>query len=116
MQPSHLKGMEFFGPAKWTSIHSTCAAYTPDNCEKIKEWIKLEFELLPCKTCRTHALQMLKDIPMDPYLANNHDLFFWSYLIHDAVNKRLNKKSPPYNQIKQYYFNALNTECAVCNS
>ena len=98
------KGMDFFGPHKWVSIHSTCAAYTPDNCSKFRDWIRLEFELLPCKTCRVHALKMLETTPPDPYLSNNHDLFFWSYLIHDAVNKRLNKISPPYQEIKRYYF------------
>jgi hypothetical protein len=113
---SHKRGMEFFGPSKWNSIHSTCAAYVPENCGKFKDWIRLEFELLPCKTCKSHALQMLKDMPPDAYLSNNHDLFFWSYLIHDTVNKRLGKQSPNYHAIKRYYFEALNTECAACNS
>lgn len=59
----HKTGMAFFGPSKWNSIHSTCAAYDYENCSKFKEWIRLEFELLPCKTCKTHALEMLKVIP-----------------------------------------------------
>ena len=112
---SDKKGMEFVGPIKWASIHLTCASYTPDKCKQIKEWIKLEFDLLPCKECRSHAAEMLKKYPVEMYSANNEDLFFWSYIIHDEVNRRLGKKSPPYPEVKQYYFDALNTECTSCN-
>jgi hypothetical protein len=115
MMRSSTKGMEFAGPIKWASIHITCASYTPDKCVQIKKWIELEFELLPCKECRAHAAEMLKKYPIKDYLTNNERLLFWSYIIHDEVNHRLHKKSPPWDEIKRYYLDALGSDCTSCN-
>lgn len=62
---------------------------------------------------------------MDKYLSNNHDLFYWTYILHDAVNQEHNKHapkgtsmkySPPYDDVKARYFKALADYCAECKA
>lgn len=66
----------------------------------------------------------LKKYPIDKYLCNNHDLFFWTYVLHDAVNQEHNhlkpdeppKFSPPFDDVKDFYFKALSEECKACQT
>lgn len=117
------KGRDFWGPSEWTSIHVKCAVYKPENAVAFKEYINALLSLLACEECGKHFRKNLATYPVDTYLGNNHDLFFWSYLIHDAVNQQINeanpskppKISPPYDKIKAYYFRGLGEDCKVCN-
>ena len=125
---SEKKGRDFWGEPAWTTIHSLAAAYTPDKCDEFKTFVTSFFKLLPCPSCSKHAQANLKILPLEPYLGNNHDLFFWTYVFHDAVNQQCNerntsenrdkpkKSSPNYDDIKTYYFKALVSECKVCAS
>ena len=47
---------------------------------------------------------------MEPYLKNRNGASYWSYLIHDRVNKKLGKKSPPYPEIVKV-FEPLRATC-----
>lgn len=118
------KGRAFWGPFEWTSIHTKCAAYKPEKAAAFKTYIYSLAELIPCEDCGKHFLANLKKYPVENYLDNNHNLFFWSYLIHDAVNLQINaanpgnpkKISPKFDKIKSYYFKALGEDCKVCNT
>lgn len=117
-------GRSFWGPSEWKSLHSKCAVYKPQYAESFKAYINSLPDLLPCEECGNHFRANLKKYPVDTYLGNNHDLFFWSYLIHDVVNLQINaskpsqpkKISPPFDKVKQYYFRALGEDCKVCNT
>lgn len=116
------KGRSFWGPSQWKSLHSIATTYKPCNAKAFKEYVNALKYLLPCDKCCTHLTDNLKKFPVDQYLGNNHDLFFWTYLLHDAVNQAHNthyknetpKYSPPYDEIKAYYFNALTEACDDC--
>ena len=109
-----LRGMAFAGPNIWATIHSEAVTYTPENAEAFRAFIYSQTSLLPCEKCRKHFKENLNNYPLDDYLDSNHNLFFWTYLIHDIVNKSLGKKSPPYDQVKRKYFDALASECKGC--
>lgn len=119
------KGKEFWGEPVWTSIHSFAAVYKPEHAASFKAFINSLVYLLPCEACRQHLSQHLKRIPMDKYLSNNHDLFYWTYILHDAVNQEINKhasrgsplkQSPPYDEVKNKYFKALSDYCSECKA
>lgn len=117
-----LKGRAFWGPAQWKALHSIAVAYRPCNAPAFKNYINAMKYLLPCEKCCDHLKANLEKYPVDPYLNNNHDLFFWTYLLHDAVNQSHNKHSPdeprkyspPFEDVKSYYFSAISNECKDC--
>lgn len=125
-QPEHLKkGKDFFGEPTWTFFHCATAAYRPDKEEHFICFLDAFPHLLPCDDCKDHLIALLKKVPVGPYLRSNHDLFFWGYHIHDEVNQQCNKRrkkgealkiSPPYDEVKDKFFRALQGECEACRA
>ena len=109
-----MSGKEFWGPSVWKTIHSFAIAYTPDQKQQFKNYINSLQYILPCQACREHLKQNLKILKIDDYLSNNHQLFLWSYLLHDRVNRQLGKSSPPFEQIKIIYMNGMGPDCQSC--
>lgn len=122
--PAPKRGRDFWGPSIWTAIHSIAAAYTPEHAEAVKMFMYSLTELLPCEQCRKNLMEKLGRFPIDMYLSNNNDLFFWTYIIHDAANQYHNqhkpneppKISPSFEEVKIYYFRALSDECKECRT
>lgn len=118
------KGRDFWGGPCWRMIHSFAATYQPHKERAFRTFMKCLTELLPCEVCSAHLKQNLLTFPMDTYLTNNEQLFFWTYTLHDLVNKFHNqhspneipKISPPYDQEKSKYFKALSQACDSCKT
>ena len=116
------KGKDFWGDPYWTTLHSSAAAYKPSREGAFRNLVHSYTELLPCDDCMQKFKINIAKLPMDSYMRNNHDLFFWTYAIHDMVNLDHNhdnphappKKSPPFPEVKQFYFSALAEECKTC--
>ena len=103
----------FWGPCFWRMIHAFAASYRPEVKSAFKQFIYSLPGVLPCKICQEHFLRTLTQIPLtDEYLRDSHNLFLWTYLLHDLVNKQLSKVSPPFEEIKAQYFN-INI-CKTC--
>lgn len=109
-------GKKFWGPKLWSTIHCLAAAYTPDQKEYFKSFLNNLTKLLPCDVCREHFKKNLKQLDVNKYLDNKYQLFYWSYLLHDMVNKQLGKKSPDYNIVKDIYFKQMGESCTTCQS
>lgn len=109
---------DFWGPCMWRSIHSMAAVYTPENASSFYNFIVSLMSILPCASCRNNLRKNLREIPpLKDYLDDNQKLFYWTYLLHDKVNKELGKKSPPYQKVKEVYFGRLNSKtCASCKA
>lgn len=106
---------KFWGPCFWRTIHSFAASYrpTPHVKKAFKQFIYSLHGIIPCRMCREHYSKNLQQLPLtDEYLKNSHNLFLWSYLLHDLVNKQLNKVSPSFESVKIQYFN--DTVCKSC--
>ena len=109
---NHLGNNKFWGPCIWRTIHAFAATYTPAAKNAFTQFVYSLTGVLPCNECRSHFIHNLNQIPLDEkYLENAHTLFLWSYLFHDLVNKQLGKVSPPFETIKEQYFNSQ-----VCDS
>lgn len=104
----NINNSNFWGPYWWRTIHSFAASYKPNPTVKkaFKEFIYSLSGLLPCNISRTQFKNNLNNIPLsENYLKDSHNLFLWSYLFHDLINKQLGKVSPPFQDIKSQYFN-----------
>ena len=113
---------DFWGPCIWKTIHILGATLEPKNASYFKEFLWLLTKLIPCEVCRQNLAQKLTNHPPDKYLTNNYDSFFYTYLLHDLANQhivkytkgKVMKKSPPYEEVKNYYFKGLGDECQSC--
>ena len=121
--PKPKKGRDFWGPPMWTTIHSLAATLHPNNADAFKRFLFALTELLPCDFCRKNLLKKLQDYPPEPYLRNNHDAFYYTYILHDLANQHISKWhpdtpkiSPPFDDVKAFYFSALGEECADCKT
>lgn len=95
----------------WKILHIFAATLRPDNAMWFKKLLICYANLLP-----THFKfgELLEDYPCDAYLTNNHDAFFYTYLLHDIINQQIKKHSPRFDVTKAYYFDALSQECKEC--
>jgi len=126
---SSKKGKRFWGRAFWKSIRCAAVAYRPENYVHFKTFMYSLTYLLPCDECREHLAMNLENIPMEPYSASNEDMFFWTYILQDTVNRQINEKngyvqgsedyhsSPEYRVVKRKYFSALvDEDCKSCGN
>ena len=125
METKHNKitmGKKFWGKSYWDVIHISAATLTPENSKDFLELLWLYTKIMPCDNCKEHLITKLKMVPPEPFLQNNHDAFFYTYILHDLVNQYINetrkpsppKISPPFDEIKFHYFTALGQECEGC--
>ena len=86
-----------WGPPFWLVIHITALAYPqkPSYGEKkaAKEFYESLQFTLPCPMCRHHLKDHLIKYPITPHLDRREDLFKWTVMLHNEVNKSLNKPS-----------------------
>jgi len=84
-----------WGPHAWIFIHSVALNYPSKPTEKDKINYKNFFvslqHVLPCVVCQNNYKTHLEEIQIDNYLNNRKDLFMFTVLLHNAVNKINNK-------------------------
>ena len=115
----------FWGPSVWKTLHSFAAAYSPEDADAFLTFVyDVLPNLLPCEWCQINFKKKLAVLPPHPYLGSNHDLFFWTYIVHDLANKAITeyvydsikkgkkpdntaKSSPPYVEVKMLYFTKM---------
>lgn len=108
------QGKKFWGPPIWTTIHILAVTLQPENSLAYKRFLELLTFLLPDELSRSNLHKILEQYPPDKYLHSNHDAFFYSYMLHDLINKTLKKSSPKYEFVKSFYFSAMGEECNDC--
>ena len=117
----NIIGKDFWGYYVWTMIHLFGATLQIENAPTFKRLLQLTSKLLPCDHCNEHFNELLEEHKPDSYLRNNHDAFFYTYMLHDLVNKKISKYnpnderiSPHYDVIKAHYFRSLGEDCSDC--
>ena len=95
-----------WGPPMWVSVHIMSLAYPKNPSYSEKKAAKEFFEalpfLLPCAICKEHLKTHMKKFPITPYLDRRDDLFKYSVMLHNEVNKSLNKPTWTELEVLQY--------------
>ena len=104
----------FWGPIVWASIHILAVTLRRENAEYFREFLGMLVHLLPTEDTSRKLGKFLNEYPVEPYLRNNHDAFFYTYMLHDNINKQLGKTSPPFQDVKSFYFSSMGEECSDC--
>ena len=86
---------------KWNEIHNKAAQVSRGerSFKRFVDWIIEMPRDLPCKICRNHAIEYIRDNP--PELTANP--FYWSWQFHNAVNLRKGKPLMSYEDAADRY-------------
>lgn len=99
-------GPSVWGPYIWLTIHTLATAYPKEPSYGDKKAAKEFFEslqfLLPCPICKVHLREHLEKHPITPHLDRRDDLFKWTVMLHNEVNKSLNK--PTMTELEALYY------------
>lgn len=99
---------DFWGPQTWFSIHFTAAGLKPENRHSYRQFIYSLPFLLPCESCKLHLKDNLSRYPLgENYLSNNINTLYWSWMLHDIVNRDLKKWRPSFEQVQGYYLEGV---------
>jgi hypothetical protein len=89
-----------WGPFFWHTMHIVALGYPAEPTYTHKKAAKEFFEslqvLIPCPVCREHYADHLQKYPITPHLDSRTDLFKWTVVVHNEVNKMLGK--PQYSE------------------
>ena len=95
-----------WGPFFWHTIHIAALGYPQEPSYTHKKAAKDFFEslqvMIPCAICREHYAEHLKAYPISPHLDSRKDLFKWTVVLHNAVNKMLGK--PEFTELDSVKF------------
>jgi hypothetical protein len=98
---------EVWGPFFWHTIHITALGYPAEPSYAHKKAAKDFYEslktLIPCPVCKEHYVKHLEKYPIMPHLDKRSDLFKWTVLLHNEVNKTLDKPAYTENQVLKGY-------------
>jgi hypothetical protein len=98
---------EAWGPFFWHTIHIVALGYPVEPSHAYKKAAKEFYEslkiLIPCPICKEHYIMHLEKYPITPHLDRKSDLFRWTILLHNEVNKILGKPVFTEAQVLEYY-------------
>lgn len=102
MQPS------LWGPHVWRALHFIALGY-PENPDAIVQAQYRDFYLnfwkfIPCMKCSINYKRHLQEIPyIDTYLQSPKELFQWTWMMHNIVNRELGKPEWDFEKAYEHY-------------
>jgi len=98
---------EIWGPFFWHTIHITALGYPSEPGYQHKKAAKEFYEslkvLIPCPICRDHYAEHIEKFPITPHLDRRSDLFKWTVLLHNEVNRVLKKPQVTESEVLKGY-------------
>lgn len=86
--------ISIWGPLGWDWLHNLAICYPQHPTENDSHFyylkIKKFIERLPCAKCKRHAIQYIRNYPID--LTSNKAFQYWVWHFHNFVNKKTKKK------------------------
>ena len=98
---------EVWGPFFWHTIHIVALGYPKDpnytDKRAAKEFFSALAFLIPCAVCRDHYSKHMHTHPITTFLDTRKDLLRWTIIIHNEVNKTLEKPAWTEQEVIDYY-------------
>ena len=98
-----------WGKYFWNTIHIAALSYpsnpTPEDSETYTKFFNIIGDVLPCKKCSMNYKRHLVEIPIFQYLENKQELFKWTILLHNIVNRELGRSQWNIEYAQMYYMN-----------
>ncbi len=111
----------YWGNESWSFLHNITFNYPlePNTKEKINfyKYFKYLGNVLPCKECKHHYKILFQYINIKLFLDDRYSLIWWLFIIHNLINKRLNKQLYDFkNLINRYHIFNQNNNCSNCST
>tara|TARA_B100002051_G_C16284844_1_gene415292 strand:+ start:49 stop:492 length:444 start_codon:yes stop_codon:yes gene_type:complete len=108
-----------WGPTYWKVFHTTAFAFPDNPSEEDKNVYKnfyiLFTKILPCEKCTQDARKAIKYVNWEQTLKSRDSLVKWTYLFHNDVNIKLNKKSIDFDYFLNNYIKDLSKKECKCD-
>ena len=108
--------VRLWGPHAWEFFHAVTFAFpdepTPEDQMSMVQFIYSLRHLLPCKRCREHFANLLREFPPDTHVMSRKDISRWMVDAHNKVNARLGKPTMSYEHAQAKY-EAMRGTCRV---
>jgi len=93
---------KIWGPDFWQTFHLSTIGY-PENPTNAHIFSYRQFyisfmEILPCEKCSHSALELINISNLEEGLKSRKNLIMWGYNFHKAVNIKLGKESPTFDE------------------
>jgi len=110
---------KYIGPGVWYTIHKqSYLAKTPAQQKQFIIFMKDTCYNFPCKVCRGHCTEYIKNNPLENYLGSTMDgeplgLFIWAWKFHNTVNARLKKHIMSWDTAITLYSESNDKVCSL---
>lgn len=98
-----------WGKYFWKTIHITALSYpsnpTLEEKATYKSFYYILGDILPCKKCSINYKRHLEEIPIFQYLESKQELFKWTIMLHNIVNRELGRSQWNMEYAQMYYTN-----------
>jgi hypothetical protein len=102
------------GPGIWHVIHTLAYHATTEELKNnFITTMTLLCDHFGCNQCKTHLTQFMTNYPIKNYFEIENGLFKWTWELHNAVNKTLNKPQIKLEVAIQTYKNNTCQNCAA---
>lgn len=114
-----ISDSSYVGPGQWYCIHTSAQKLNQKN---FIDWLYIILDSIKCTICRDHALEYIKQNPIELYRDVKNDdgyivgMFQWTWKFHNAVNSRLNKKILDYETAYNMYSEDNHTCSDMCGN
>ena len=100
--------MNTAGPKLWKSIHNVALVEYPENPSEddktyYMNYYKNFWKIIPCLKCSVNYRKNWEELPITSYLESRTQLFEWTVLLHNIVNKELGKKEISLSEALSIY-------------
>tara|TARA_Y100000389_G_C17393778_1_gene481397 strand:+ start:427 stop:1038 length:612 start_codon:yes stop_codon:yes gene_type:complete len=103
-----------WGPCFWYFYHRVAYDFDEKKASENEKYkrghliLYNNFEkILPCHKCRNHYRRLKNNRPVEKFINTQKELFEWSIVNHNRVNKRLKKKEISLEKAKEIYSKPL---------
>lgn len=91
-------------PVTWQIFHIVSLNYNDSNKEEYKKFFRSFRTIIPCSICRGHYNSNLDKSEMNiENNVNQENIFNWTVLLHNKVNKMHSKKIWSNEEAKNFY-------------
>ena len=98
-----------WGPHAWETLHhisfGSPVTLDADDKHNYKQMINSLRCLAPCSLCRSAFGELLNYINIDDYIDTREGLCFWVFVIHNLVNRKLDKPLETFANVIYKYEN-----------
>jgi len=98
---------DYWGPKLWYILHTISYNYSDTPSISEIKYTYLFFysivNIIPCSICKNFYIKFLSVYPLSKYVKQKKLLIDWVLLLHNAVNKKLNKRIYNLDEVNLIY-------------